>query len=367
MKALAITLLLGLTFGCAASQRGLSTIPETARDSRAAIDGELAQRIGLYLEQASVSGFSGSVLIARDDGVLLHQGYGWADRDRHAPVAAETPFWVASVAKQFTAAAILKLAEQGKVAVGDPVAEYLDEVPEEKRGITLHQLLTHTAGLGQNYAADGIAGRGEAIRAILAEPLKHPPGERFAYSNDGYNLLAAIVEIASGESYESYLQRNLFEPAGLTRTGFWGHADGVPVAQIHGEVSAQNQNPNWGFRGATGIYSTTGDLHRWHQALGDARVLSAFSRGQLFSPHVALGRLGHYGYGWFISPTARGTTSVWTRGNDDFGHNAILTRYPEEKITVVVASNAGDSEGVPVSRKVAEEVSKIIFRMPGER
>lgn len=339
----------------------LVLVISACRSASEAASGDLAQRIGARLSQAAESGFSGSVLVVRDGRVLVDKGYGFADPQRARRITPETPFWVASVSKQFTAVAILKLAEQGRLSLEDPIAKYFPEVPEDKRAVTIHHLLSHEAGFQQKYAADGITDRGEAVKAVLKQPLAHPPGQGFTYANDNYNLLAAIVEIASGQSFESYLAENLFSPAGLTRTGFWGEASAEPVAEITGEVPEASLRPNWGFRGATGISSTTGDLHRWYLALQDDKVLSKESRGKLFFPHHVVSPEVTSTYGWFVSTTPRGTRSVWTRGTEGFGHNAVLVSYPEEKIVVVIASNAGDRDRVSASRGLAEELAKIIF------
>jgi CubicO group peptidase (beta-lactamase class C family) len=149
------------------------------------------------------------------------------------------------------------------------VAEYLRRV----RVAAASQLLTSTSGLPQRYAADRIADRDEAVRAVLGDELAAPPGLRFNYSNDGYSLLAAIVEVASGTAFETYLRRELLAPTGLTSTGFWGDVrqTGVPLAPTNRWVDVR---PNWGFRGATGMYSTVGDLNRWTQALLAYQVLT---------------------------------------------------------------------------------------------
>lgn len=316
--------------------------------------GDLAERVDRFVSGETASGFAGAVLLAKDGEVLLHKGYG-------KDISPETPFWVASVSKQFTAAAILKLAEQGKLSVGDPITKYFAEAPDDKRGITIHQLLTHMAGFPQKYAADGITDRQEALRALLAQPLKSAPGQGFSYSNDAYNLLAILVEVVSGGSFESYLEKNLFKPAGLQRTGFWGGPGHEKVAPIPkpGDIPESSRGPNWGFRGATGIYSTTGDLYRWYQALQENRVLSEESRKKLWAPHVALGEKEHACYGWFLSSGPH--ASVWTRGTESFGHNAIVMTYPAENLVLIAASNAGERDGVSRTRKLAADLANVLF------
>jgi CubicO group peptidase (beta-lactamase class C family) len=243
------------------------------------------------------------------------------------------------------------------------ITKYFKSVPKDKAAISIHQLLTHTSGLGQNYAADGIINRDEAVRSILKEPLKSVTGEKFNYSNDNYTLLAAIIEVASGQSYEFFLRENLFRPAGISQTGFWDETGGNrqgQIAPIIGEISAKNKEANWGYRGGTGISSTSGDLYQWHRALLTDIVISKASREKLLKPYVKAGNVGQYTYGWFVSKTKDGEEAVWTRGNEDFGHNAIISRYADGYVTIVL-SNAGTSANVPVSRLVSAELEKIIY------
>jgi CubicO group peptidase (beta-lactamase class C family) len=331
--------------------------------ARAPADTLLARRIDQLLLRAADSGFNGSVLVARNARVILQKEYGWADQQRTQPVTMATPFWIASISKQFAAAAVLKLVEQGKVSLEDPITRFFTAVPADKKSITIHQLLTHTAGLQQNYAADGIADRTLAIASILDQPLARPPGESFGYSNDAYTLVAAIVEIAAGQPYESYLREQLLTPAGLTHTGFWGPIDHPEVAAILGPPFANSTiaRPNWGYRGAVGMYSTAVDLYQWHVALNEGRILSAENRRLLLSPHVMRGATG-VGYGWFQSEGPHGTRSVWTRGYEGFGHGAVLATYPDADVVIVVTTNSGErSPDLPVGHQLAQDLAVMVL------
>lgn len=329
-------------------------------DCGAARSPGLARRLDALLVGEEASGFAGSILVARGPGIVLDRGYGWVDRARTNRVTPRTRFWIASVSKQFTAAAILTLADERRLSVDDPIGRHLPGVPEDKRGTTLHHLLTHTSGMRQRYAADGIVDRDAALRALLAELLASPPGRQFAYSNDAYNLLAIVVEVVSGEPFERFVQRRVLEPAGLTETGFWAQPGHESVAEISGPVDAQVRGPNWGFRGATGMFSTTRDLHRWHLALRAKRVLSDESRRRLLEPQVTISD-GAAAYGWFRTTGVGGRPTLWTRGTEGFGHNAILMTYPGEEVVIVAASNAGDRNGVAVTRTLADEMAAILF------
>jgi CubicO group peptidase (beta-lactamase class C family) len=346
---------LGLLAACAARDPR-SPEPGAATE---VVRAPLGLQLDRFVAQQVDSGFAGVVLVEKDGEVVLHRGYGWVDRERRRPARIDTPFYIASISKQFTAAAILKLQEQGRLSVTDPIETHLAGVPEDRRGITIHQLLTHTAGLAQNYAADGVVDREAAVLAVLRQPLAHPPGERFVYSNDGYNLLAVLVEVVSGQSFETYLRQQLFQPAGLTRTGCWGDAGRGAVAEVHGTLDSTVLRPNWGFRGATGLYSTAADLHRWYAALQGDGVLSAAGRRALLSPQVELRATLHAGYGWYIGPTRRGTTAVWTRGTEEMGHNAMLMGDPASGWVVAAVSNAGEWSGrIAWSRHLVEMLAE---------
>ena len=302
------------------------------------IDAALAQRLDEYLRAQVERGFSGVVLVARDDGIVLHQAY-----STDPAITAGTAFWIGSLTKPFAAAAILQLQEQGRLSVHDRLAEHLPDVPADKQGLTLHHLLTHTSGLGHRYASEGITDREDAIRTILALPLERAPGE-YGYSNDGYSLLAAIVSRVSGLGYEEYLRRHLLAPAGMTESGFWGvpvAEHEAPVASVRQPPAARVADPNWGYRGASGLRSTAEDLLRWHRALLGGRILADSTKAAAFSTQVRRSEDAGYGYGWQVLRTGRGTTLIAHTGAESgIDHYASLRRYTDEGIAFVLLSNA---------------------------
>ncbi|SEB01026.1 serine hydrolase domain-containing protein [Alkalimonas amylolytica] len=282
--------------------------------------------------QASIeTGFSGLALIAEGEQVLLQQAYGLADYEQQRPFTTDTVFDTGSVTKQFTAAAILRLQQQGLLSVQDTLAQFFSDVPADKAGISLHQLLTHSGGLigdlrGGDYSPKT---RQDFLRQLFASRLQSTPGSQFAYSNAGYGLLGLIIEQVSGQSYESYLQQWLFQPAGMQHTGYvlpkWP-AEQLAVGYYqdrrwfqrirHGlsksELPARrwgnpldhswaDDGPWWNLHANGGLLSTLGDLYLWYQALQSDKVLSDEQRGLLFAPHQATTRPGlYYGYGWLI-------------------------------------------------------------------
>jgi CubicO group peptidase (beta-lactamase class C family) len=187
------------------------------------VQGATGATLDDYLKRVEAFGFSGALIVEKDGKIILSKGYGWADRAKNVKNTTDTPFMLASVSKQFTAAAILQLEEQGKLKTSHAIGKYLKDVPADKSQMTIHQLLTHTWGVGNNFVAGNENNREKADQKILAQPFEAKPGEKFIYS-EGYALLGAIVEIVSGQSLESYLKQNIFTPAKMTSAGFMGDA-----------------------------------------------------------------------------------------------------------------------------------------------
>jgi CubicO group peptidase (beta-lactamase class C family) len=333
------------------------------------VRGPLGAKLDEYLRRLADWGFSGTVLVARDGEVILAKGYGLADREKRRPVTTDTVISVGSITKQFTAAAILKLETQGKLGVHDPLRKYLPGVPGDKAAITLHHLLTHSAGLASDFGDDyEKVSRDELVKRALASQLLSKPGERYAYSNTGYSLLGAVVEIVSGRGYEEYLYENLFKPAGMTRTGYriprWDPAD-LAVGYERGrrwgtEVGRPwaEDGPYWCLRANGGIHSTVGDMYRWHRALEGDKVLPRAAREKLFAPHVPADDHGtsHYGYGWSISKTDRGTRLVGHDGSNGIFY-ADFRRYVDEGVMSYHATNVE----VLVGGRVGSWIERVIF------
>ena len=308
---------------------------------------ECKAQLSRTLDEMAEAGFSGSVLVAIGDDVLLDRGCGLGDRAHGKLNRSDTIFDIGSITKQFTATAILKLQEQKKLSVKDTLERFFGQVPADKRGIQLHHLLTHTSGLPKDVeVGSATTERDELVRKALAAQMKSKPGAQFVYNNVGYMLLGAVVEIASGERYENYVRAHLFEPAGLKSSGFL-RTDGVDTGRTacgyDGKLAfgpAELGWYSWGLRGCGGALSTTGDLLRWSKALQSDVVLSKASREQLFKPFLL-----DYAYGWWVRDDAN-FGKVITHGGTTRGFEASLTHYPaaDDLRVIVLCNDRGRSD-----------------------
>ena len=249
-------------------------------------------------EAAAKLHFHGVVRVERS-GEQFERGYG---------VAPDTAFWVASIAKSFTAALVLRLVEAGRMKLDDRVLG---------SDITVDELLTHTSGLPRStYVAEGIADAGEAARTILAQP--RGANGKFAYTNEGYTLVAIAAERAGGAPFFDLVQREILARAGLGRTGFWPRCvRGAHVAKLSRPPRGPRARENWGYKGAEGICSTAADLARFMRAVAEGKLVG--HPELLFGKVVSLAE-DFAGRGFFVS--ANGT--VWTRGTEDYGHNGVV-------------------------------------------
>ena len=302
--------------------------------------------------------FNGSALVALDGKVILKKGYGYANMEWKIPNQANTKHRLGSITKQFTAVLILQLANQGKVDLQANLSTYLPDYPKDAGGkITIHQLLTHTAGV-PNYTSfpDFFATKSrnphniEELVAIFSElPLDFAPGAQFAYSNSGYVLLGVIIEKVTGKTYEAALKEMIFDPLGMTNTGYDHHGQ-IIENRASGYEKAGSAYVNADYidmsipYAAGSMYSTVEDLLRWDQALYTDKVLPKKYMDLMFTPHVeAFGM--HYGYGWSVGKVPLGETGkeqdIITHGGGINGFNTLISRLTANKELIILLNNTG--------------------------
>jgi CubicO group peptidase (beta-lactamase class C family) len=300
-----------------------------------------------FFRRAEAFGYAGGFHFAQGGQPIISDGYGLANSERRTPIGPNTVFDLGSLSKQFTAAAILRLEELGRLRTDDPISRHFRNVPADKQAITVHHLLTHSAGFPHDVGRwRSRPSREAAVDQILAAPLRFGPGERHGYSNAGYVLLAAIVETTSGQLFEQFLREHLWLPLEMTHTGMaMGQLADAEVAEgqfFDGPIPA-NENlsirpapPSWLLLGHGYMLSTLNDMHTWGEALRTGRILSDSSRRKLFTPYIAEDETGrsYYGYGWAIFGNPDGTCRVAHDGSAGV-HYAIMSFYPEQDATAI--------------------------------
>ena len=250
--------------------------PATPERSTAVVQGDLGRKLDEYLSRLEALGYSGGLAVVKGGETVLLKGYGQADREGGVPMRPDSVFNLGSITKPFTAAAILRLQELGKLKTSDPIARFFDGVPEDKAGITLEHLLTHSSGLESDFSPTDYepTTREEYVRRALASKLLFAPGQGYEYANAGYSLLAAVVEKATGKDYETALGELVLKPAGMTETGYkaprWakariahGYRDGEDWGTILGRIQEPGA-PYWALRGNGGLHTTLADMVRWN-------------------------------------------------------------------------------------------------------
>lgn len=326
-------------------------------------------KLDRYLNKAAANGYAGSVLVSVQGKIILSNGYGLADREEQLKFAPDTIFDIGSITKQFTAACVLKLDAQKKLNVQDPITKYFEGVPEDKKSITLHHLLTHTAGLPGSVGSDEeLIGREEYLKRVFSTPLIHVPGA-YDYSNVGYSLLAAVVEKVTGKDYEEYLRQEILLPAGMKQTGYvlpaWDKqkmAIGYRNQERWGttyDMSQYEKGVTWHLRGNGGIHSTVGDMHLWSDALKGNSILPDSAKHKYFAPHVRIQRDNDsefYGYGWRITKNDKNQKIIEHNGGNGF-FMATFRMVPEMDYNIVVSTNdAGKNTDA-----IATRLERILF------
>lgn len=302
----------------------------------------VATNLAKYMQaQVEVNNFSGTVLVTKNGSVLLKKAYGLADYEWNIKNTVDTKFQLASVTKQFTAAAILQLAEKGKLSLNDHLSKFFPDYPKAY-SVTIHMLLSHTSGLtlGFKEIALSTIRVDSAYSEIKKIPYEFSPGTKSAYSNIGYYLLAKIIEKVSGEKYAVVLRKNIFEKAGMKNTGVSNNDSIISKkAKIYYRTEKgfiHNPYINWGINiGHDGVYSTVEDLALWDNSLYGTTILSTEMKKLMFTSHSDQ----NLGYGFIINPFYNHGHQLIAHDGGFFGTMTSFNRFTDDKIFVTVLSN----------------------------
>jgi CubicO group peptidase (beta-lactamase class C family) len=310
--------------------------------------------------------FNGSALVAKQGVVLLNKGYGWRNVSNKIPNDPNSIYQLGSITKQFTATVILKLQQEKKLNVKDRLSKYFPKYPKGD-SITIEQLLTHTSGI-YNYTNDGKfmeeevakpASREKIMALFENKPLDFSPGTAWNYSNSGYSLLGYIIEIVTKKPYEQAVRNYIFKPLQMTNSGFDFTHLSAP-AKTTGYFKLDDKNSTTSpivdstvSFSAGAIYSTTGDLYKWHKALENYSILSKEQQEQAYTPIK-----NNYGYGWGID-SIDGKREVG-HGGGIHGYITTINRVPADDICIVLLSNASD-EAVG---KIGKDILNLLYNKP---
>jgi Beta-lactamase class C and other penicillin binding proteins len=377
-KLLAIILSLSLAAASALGQtKNVKTAEKssTAQASAATVEknaGERAAQVDALMAQWKESP-GAAVLVVQDGRILLSKGYGLSNVETKEPIRPDTVFDLASVSKQFTAMAILMLAERGKLSLDDPLSKFFPEFPPYAQKITVRHILNHTSGLpdymqiftaagkiDKDWKSGGFEPTSADTVKLLAEQkeLRFAPGEKWEYSNSGYVVLGQIAGKAAGQPLPQFLKENVFQKLGMKNTlvsdeskpkiknraisygmeaGKYANADYTPLNLIYGDGN---------------VNTTIEDMFLWDQALYTEKLVKAATLKQAFTVgKLTSGKETEYGFGWFVGQY--GGLEIVAHSGGWAGFRTDITRFPQEKFTVVVLSNLGNFRPGAISRKIA--------------
>ena len=332
-------------------------------------DGQIAtidRIVAEGIDQKKVASYA--VAIVKDGALVLARGYGMADLENDVPASAETVYRLGSITKQFTALAIMQLAERGKLSVDDELTKFLPDYPTAGHKVTVHHLLNHTSGIKSYTSVKSFfklirqdLSHDELLALFKNEPFDFEPGTKWLYDNSGYYLLGMVIEKASGQRYAEYLEEHAFRPLGMSATRY-GDMRPIIRHRAMGYKVSNGQLINDDFMsmdapGAAGaLVSNVLDLIKWHQALETGNLLSSASFEAMYRPtKLADGSVRPYGYGWGLGEM-NGHRKL-SHGGGINGFSTMIARYPADRLAVIVLSNtAGANVGGVESR-----IAKLLF------
>jgi CubicO group peptidase (beta-lactamase class C family) len=339
----------------------IATLPVVAQTVPAKLD-------SLLDAYTKVWDYTGTVLVATKSGVLFEKGYGYKNKETRSLNDTNTIFQIGSITKQFTSAIILQLEQQKKLSLQDSLTKYIPDYPNGNK-ITIEQLLTHTAGV-YNYTNDAVFMKNESMRPISRDsliarfkykPLDFTPGEKFSYSNSGYELLGYIIEKVTGESYFQAVRQRIFQPLHMDHSGF-------DFTDLHSPDKALGYTPqsttplpivdsSVSFA-AGAIYTTVGDLYKWDRALLAGKILRQASQQKAYTPHLA-----NYGYGWMIHVVDG--KKVVEHGGGITGFVSYIKRIPEYETCIIILDNQpGSANLAKIAQDIADMLSGKDVRLP---
>ena len=304
-----------------------------------------------FSEKISAAGPGAAVLVVKEGKVILRKGYGMANLELGVPMKPDMVFRIGSITKQFTAAGILMLIEEGRISLDDEITKFIPDYPTRGNKITIHHLLNHTSGIKSYDDLETFHSNIKTdfqpydfMEIFKNEPMDFKPGEQFKYSNSGYFLLGIVIEKVSGKTYEEFIKKRIFEPLGMKNSYYDSHSRIIPNRAAgyqptkNGFINADYFSMTWGYAGGA-LLSTIDDLWIWTRALYSGKVVSQKYFQLMTTPtKYAGGKIQNYGYGFWLNPLF-GEKAVYHNGGI-FGFLTYVLYLPQKDIFVTVLTNA---------------------------
>jgi D-alanyl-D-alanine carboxypeptidase len=312
-----------------------------------------------------------AIAVVKNGKIVRSQAYGLANVEHNVPATIDTVFRVASMSKQFCAASVLLLAEEGKVSLDDSITRFLPDAPDSWKPITFRHVLSHTAGIPDANPSDGFTFRTEMspeayLSLLYAKPLKWAPGSRYEYSNPGYSMLGIVVGRIAGMPMEQFVAERIWKPVGMEQTYYYTDDGVVPnrasgyVRKGPGVANALHLRP-YVMHGSGGILSTVTDFAKWDAALRSDAPLSRAIREVMWARQTPE-EGASYGYGFFVDD---GDKKVVRHSGGTMGFTSNWVRHLDEGLTVIVLQNVGAGGAVALSNRIAEHYLKEGLGPPG--
>jgi len=302
-----------------------------------------------------------ALTIIQDGQRIKTASYGLANIELNVSVTSETVFEIGSITKQFTAAGILILEQEGKLSVDDKISAHLKNTPDVWANVTIRHLLTHTSGIKSYTGLNGFEltkhlNQEQFVKEIGKQPMEFQPGESFKYCNTGFNLLGLIIENTSRQKYWEFIAKRIFQPLEMNAT-----TDRRPGNIITNRAAGYEQtNHLWINRdydltdvfSAGAIASTVGDLAKWNASLDSDKILSAATKAKMWTPNkLNNGKETKYGFGWFLD-VVEGHKNIG-HGGSTSGFSASIQRFPDDKLAVIILTNTDEQIATTLAKKIA--------------
>lgn len=321
----------------------------------------------LMIRYNELGEFNGSILIVEEGDLVYENTLGFANFETREPLDSEMPFYLASLAKQFTAMGIMMLVEEKKISYEDEINRFFPLIPDLYKNITVHQLLTHTSGVKDyfklNIMKSGLKNIDVYEGLVNTKQLNFHSGSKYQYSNSGYVLLAMIIQIASGQMYENFMDDRIFIPLNMSHSYVLTERT-KQINYVKGYTAKLKPNDyNLFTYGDGGIFSTASDLLKWHNALQNNTLVSSKSLLEAYTPvELANGQKRRYGYGWEIGNNLYGKLVFHTGGLA--GYRTYIERQLDSSNVIIILTNTSNSHILEIRNKLVKILDERPYQLP---